>query len=162
MEPQYTLSDIFKHEETIRQYCFSEDRIDLSPGTLMYLASLEPNFDTHFAEYVIFKRLHQIAEYIFSESKKIGYLINVRECQKLKEDLHNNNASKEYYEGWVRRYDSTDNEGKEPIIHIINQAIRDNHWNFLYYLYYKEEKKLNELLTELKNQFNNKKFFIVQ
>ena len=162
MEQQYTLSDIFKHEDTIRQYCFSEDRIDLLPRTLMYLASLEPNFDTHFAEYVIFKRLHQIAEYIFSESKKIGYLINVRHYQNLKEDLDNNNVSKEYYEGWFRRYDSSDIEENDPIIPIIKQAIRDNHWNFLYYLYYKKEKELNELLTELKNQFNNKKFFIVQ
>ena len=162
MEPQYTLSDIFKHENTIRQYCFSEDQIDLPSEKLIYLASLEPNFDTHFTEYVIFKRLHQIAEYIFSEAKKKGYLINVRHYQNLKEDLDNNNTSKEYYEGWFKRYENSSIEEDDPLIPIINQAIRDNHWNFLYYLYYKKEKKLNDLLTELKNQFNNKKFFIIQ
>ena len=152
MEQQYTLSDIFKHENTIRQYCFSEDNINLLPRRLIYLASLEPIFDTHFVEYVIFKRLHQIAEFIFIESKKIGFLINVRHYQNLKEDLDNNNTSKKYYEGWFQRYDSFVSEENDPLISIIKQAIRGKHWNFLYYLYYKQEKDLNDLLNKLNNK----------
>ena len=163
MEPQYTLSDIFKHEDTIRKYCISEGEVELSSENLIHLASLEHNFDTQFADYVIFKRLHQIAEYIFSETKKKGYLLNVRQYQPLKEDLDNNNVSKERYEGWFKRYENSVNEEENDVLtSIINQAIRDNNWNFLYYLYYKKEKQLNDVLTLNKKRFNNKKFFIVQ
>ena len=47
MAQYYTLSDIFKHEDTTRQYCLSEDGANLSTPTLIYLASLEPDFDTN-------------------------------------------------------------------------------------------------------------------
>ena len=159
MAQYYTLSDIFKHEDTTRQYCLSEDGANLSTPSLIYLASLEQDFDTNYVEYLIFKRLHQVAEYISCKSKKRGYLINVRHIQNLKEDLENNNSSEDYYKDWYQRYNDPE---EENIFDIIDQAVRDNNWNFLYYLYYKEEKDLNNLLTNHKNKFNEKKYFIVQ
>ena len=96
MAQYYTLSDIFKHEDTTRHYCMSEGGFELSTQELIQLAAQEPNFDTDYAEYVIFRHLHQITAYIASKSIKIGYQINVTHNQNLKEDLENNNASKEY------------------------------------------------------------------
>ena len=162
MAQYYTLSDIFKHEDTTRHYCNSEGGFELLPPELIELASQEPNFDADYAEYVIFKRLHQIAAYINYQSMKKGYKVNVTNNQNLKEDLENNNTSKEYYEGWYQHYKNPLCIDTDPIFFIIDQAVSDNNCNFLYYLYYKEEKDLNDLLIKQKNRFNEKKFFIVQ
>ena len=162
MAQYYTLSNIFKHEDTTRHYCNSEGGFELLPPSLIDLAAQEPNFDTDYAEYVIFRRLHQIAAYIARQSIKKGYQINVTNNQNLKEDLENNNASKEYYEGWYQRYEDPTFGDLDPIFSVIDQAVRDNNWNFLYYLYYKEEEDLNDLLIKQKNRFNERKFFILQ
>ena len=163
MAQQYTLSDIFKYEDITLQYCMSEDGENLTIPTLIYLASLEPDFDTNYVEYLIFKRLHQVAECISCKSKKKGYQINVRHNQNLKEDLENNNPSEDYYKDWYQHYDDPFFcPEKENIYQIIDQAVRDNNWNFLYYLYYKEENELYDLLTNHKNKIKERKFFIVQ
>ena len=163
MAKYYTLSDIFKHEDTTRHYCLSEDISNLSTPTLLYLASLEPDFDTDYAEYVIFRHLHQIAAYTARKSLKIGYQINITHNQNLQEDLENNNLRKEYYEGWFLRYvEDPDNEDLDSIFYIIDQAVRDNNWEFLYYLYYREEDKLYNLLNNYKNKIRDRKFFIIQ
>ena len=163
MAQHYTLSDIFKHEDATRQYCLSEDGANLSPRQLIELAGMENHFNSDYAGYIIFKRLHQVAEYISCESKKKGYQINVRHNQNLKEDLENNNSSEDYYKDWYQRYDDPlFCPEQENIYQIIDQAIRDNNWNFLYYLYYKEENELYDLLINYKNNIKERKFFIVQ
>ena len=162
MAQYYTLSDIFKYEDTTREFCNSEGGFELLPPTLINLAASQPNFDTDYAEYVIFRRLHQIAAYITCESIKKGYQINVTHNQNLKEDLENNNASKEYYEGWFQRYEDDVNDDVDTIFSIIDQAVRDNNWEFLYYLYYREENELTNLLVYHKNNIKDRKFFIIQ
>ena len=153
MTQYYTLSDIFKHEDTTRHYCNSEGGFELLPPELIELASQEPNFDTDYAEYVIFRRLHQIAVYIDRQSMKKGYKLTLTDNQDLKRQLENNNASKEYYEGCYQSYEDPTFGDLDPIFSVIDQAVRDNNWNYLYYLYYKEEKNLNDLLTRQKNRF---------
>ena len=162
MAQYYTLSDIFKHEDTTRNYCNSEGGFELSPPSLIELAGKEPHFDTNYAEYVIFRRLHQIAEYISHKSKRKGYQINVTHNQNLKEDLENNNARKEYYEEWYYQYDDPTYGESDSVYNIIDQAVSDNNWSFLYYLYYKEENELYDLLAKQKNKINERKFFIIQ
>ena len=153
MTQYYTLSDIFKHEDTTRHYCNSEGGFELLPPELIELASQEPNFDTDYAEYVIFRRLHQIAVYIDRQSMKKGYKLTLTDNQGLKRQLENNNASKEYYEGCYQSYEDPLCGDLDPIFSVIDQAVSDNNWNFLYYLYYKEEKNLNDLLIRQKNRF---------
>ena len=153
MTQYYTLSDIFKHEDTTRHYCNSEGGFELLPPELIELASQEPNFDTDYAEYVIFRRLHQIAVYIDRQSMKKGYKLTLTDNQGLKRQLENNNASKEYYEGCYQSYEDPTFGDLDPIFSVIDQAVRDNNWNYLYYLYYKEEKNLNDLLIRQKNRF---------
>ena len=162
MAQKYTLSDIFRHEETTRQYYVSEDTANLTTRQLIELAGMENYFDTGYADYLIFKRLHQVAEYISYKTKKKGYQINVRHNQNLKEDLENNNDSKDHYEYWFNEYESQVFNSYPDIYDVINQAVRDNNWNFLYYLYYKEENELYDLLTNHKNKIKERKFFIFQ
>ena len=163
MEQKYTLSDIFKYEDITLEHYRSEDTVNLSTAYLIHMASLEPHFNTDYAEYLIFKRLHKIADFTFHESKRKGYLINVTHYQNLKEDLENNNSSEEYYKDWYYRYnDPLYSPEEDTIYQIIKQAVNDNNWNFLYYLYYKEEKELFNLLTNYKNNIKERKFFIVQ
>ena len=154
MTQYYTLSNIFKHEDTTRHYCNSKGGVELLPPSLIDLASQEPNFDTDYAEYVIFRRLHQIAIYIDRQSMKKNHkLTSLTDNQDLKRKLENNNAFEEYYEGRYQSYEDPTFGDLDPIFSIIDQAVRDNNWNFLYYLYYKEEKNLNDLLIRQKNRF---------
>ena len=153
MTQYYTLSDIFKYEDTTRHYCNSEGGVELLPTSLINLASQEPNFDTDYAEYVIFRRLHRIAIYIDRQSMKKGHKLNLADNQGLKRHLENNNAIEEYYEGCYQSYEDPTFGDLDPIFSVIDQAVRDNNWNFLYYLYYKEEKNLNDLLIRQKNRF---------
>ena len=163
MAKYYTLSDIFKYEDITREFCNSEGGFELLPPTLIDLAASQPSFNTNYVEYVIFRRLHQIADYIARESKRKGYQVNVSHNQNLKEDLENNNASKEYYEGWFQRYEEDNGQDDvDTIFPIIDQAVFDNNWNFLYYLYYREENKLYDLLNSHKNNIKDRKFFIIQ
>ena len=161
MAQQYTLSDIFKHEDTTRQYCLSEGGVDLATPQLIELAGLENHFNSDYVEFIIYKRLHQITKYIWDESTKRGYQINVKENNRIKEDLKNNNASREYYEDWFNRYNSLFND-EDKIYFIIEKAIYDNNWLFSHYLYYKEENELYDLLNKQKNKLNERKFFIIQ
>ena len=163
MAKYYTLSDIIKHEDTTREYCVSEGSHDITTQTLIYLASLEPIFDTNYAEYVIFRHLHQIAAYTERKSLEKGCQINIRHNQNLLQDLENNNLRKEYYESWFQHYvDDPDDEYLDSIFSIIDQAVRDNNWDFLYYLYYREENKLYDILNNHKNKIRDRKFFIIQ
>ena len=163
MAKYYTLSDIFKHEDTTRYYCNSEGGFELTPYELIDLAAEEHEFDTDYAEYVIFKHLHQIAAYTARKSTKIGHQINITHNQNLLQDLENNNLRKEYYEGWFLHYvDDPDDESLGSIFSIIDQAVRDNNWEFLYYLYYREEDKLYNLLNNYKNKIRDRNFFIIQ
>ena len=162
MALQYTLSDIFKYEDITRQYCNSEGGFTLSIQELIHLAALEDEFDTDYANYLIFKRLHQITEYIYQKAINKGIQINVKDNKKLKEDLENNNANVSNYENWIEFYEREAFNDEPTIYDIINQAIRDNNWNVLYYLYYKEENKLYDILFNEKNKLNDRKFFIIQ
>ena len=162
MAKQYTLSDIIKYEDQTRDYCNSEGGFSLLTPELIDLASQEDYFDTDYAEYVIFRRLHQIADYIARESIRKGYLINVTHNQNLKEDLQNNNATKEYYEFCFQHYENHADDDVDTIFSIIDQAIIDKNWNFLYYLYYREDNELTDVLVNHKNNIKDRKFFIIQ
>ena len=163
MAKYYTLSDIIKYEDKTREYCVSEDISCLSTPELIDLASQEAYFNTDYAEYLIFRHLHQIAAYAEQKSLKKGCQINIRHCQNLQQDLENNNLRKEYYENWFQHYIvDPDDEDLGSIFSIIDQAVRDNNWDFLYYLYYREEDKLYDLLNTHKNKIRDRKFFIIQ
>ena len=162
MANQYSLSNIFEYEDITRQYCISEGGVELSTQQLIELAAMEDHFNSNYTEYLIFKRLQQIADYITQKAKNKGYQINVKDNGKIKEDLANNNCNESNYENWIEIYEREAFNDYPDIYDIIKQAIRDNNWNVLYYLYCKEENELYDLLTKEKNKFNERKFFIIQ
>ena len=162
MANQYNLSDIFKYEDITRQYCISEGGVELSTQQLIELAAKEDKFDNDYAQYLIFKRLHLIADYISQKAKNKGFIINVKDNEKIKEDLTNNNGNEANYENWIEFYEREAFSDYPDVFEIIDQAIRDNNWNVLYYLYYKEENKLSDLVAKEKNKLNERKFFIIQ
>ena len=153
----YTLTDIFKHEDKTRQYCFSEGGVELSVPELIKLAGKEKEFNSDYAEYLIFKRLHLISSYI---AKKAN--INVKDNKRLKKDIENNNLNKPRYEEWLEFYKREAFNDYPDIYDIIDQTIIDKNWNVLYYLYYKEENELYDLVAKEKNKLNERKFFIIQ
>ena len=162
MARQYNITDIFKYEDKTRQYCLSEGGVELSTQQLIELAGKENHFNNAYAEYLTFKHLHLIADYISRKSKDKGYQINVKDNEKLKKDLKNNNANDANYENWIEFYEREAFSDFPDIYEIINQAVRDNNWNVLYYLYFKEENELYDLVCKEKNKLNERKFFIIQ
>ena len=162
MALQYTLSDIFKYEDITRQYCNSEGGFTLSIQELIHLAALEDEFDTDYADYLIFKRLHQIAEYIYQKAINKGIYANVKDNKNLKKDIENNNFNISNYENWLEFYENNTFIDDPTIYDVIDQIIKDNNRYVLYYLYYKEENKLYDILFNEKNKLKNRKFFIIQ
>ena len=162
MAIQYSLSDIFKYEDITRQYCNSEGGFDLSIQELIHLAALEDEFDTNYANYLIFKHLHQITVYISQKTINKGFQINVKDNKKLKKDIENNNFNISNYENWFEFYENKTFIDDPTIYDVIDQIIKDNNWYVLYYSYYKEENKLYDILFNEKNKLNDRKFFIIQ
>ena len=162
MASQYLISDIIKYELITKQYCISEGGFTLSVEELIHLAALEDEFDIDYANYLIIKRLHQIAEYIYQKAMNKGFQINVKNNVNLREDIKNNNFDISNYDDWLDFYEDKTAIDDPDIYDIIDQIIKDNNWHVLYYLYYKEEKKLYDILFNEKNKLNDRKFFIIQ
>ena len=162
MANQYNISNIFEYEDKTRHYCISEGGVELTTQMLMELATKEDKFDSNYAEYLIFKRLHLISDYITQKAKNKGFIINVKDNEKIKEDLANNNCNEPKYEEWIEFYERESFSDFPDIYEIINQAIMEKNWNVLYYLYYKEENELINLVAKEKNKLNERKFFIIQ
>ena len=166
----YSLSKCFHYEAITRQHCISEGGVELTTKELIELAAKDDKFNNDYAEYLIFKRLHQIDDYITQKAENIGFIINVKENKKLEKDLLNNNSNEDYYENWIEFYESKAFSDYPDIYEIIDQAIRDKNWNVLYYIYFKEEDDLNSFLAREEDEFNerkyeekqkNRKFFII-
>ena len=162
MANQYNITDIFKYEDKTRHYCMSEGCVDLSTRELIELAGNEKHLDINYVKYLIFKYLHTIEDYCIQKAKKKGYqLSNIKDNHGIKRDLIKNNT---YYEEWIEFYEDEAFRDYPDVFEVIDQALIDNNWNFLYYLYYKEESEFSNLLTdkEYEDKQKNRKFFIIQ
>ena len=162
MALQYLLSDIIKYELITKQYCESEGGFTLTTQELIHLAALEDEFDTDYANYLIIRHLHQIEDYISQKALIKGFQINVKNNVNLREDIKNNNFDIPNYDNWLDYYEDKTFIDDPDIYDIIDEIIKDNNWHVLYYLYYKEEKKLYDVLFNEKNKLNERKFFIIQ
>ena len=160
MALQYTLSDIFKYEDITREYCNSEGGFNLTIQNLIELAALEDEFNIDYAFYLRFKRMHQIEDYILQKAKKYGCIINVKESERIVEELLNNeNKYEEQIEYYYNNslYDETD-----VFYDIINQALFDKNWELVYYIYHKENNELFSLIAKTEDEFNEKKEFKIE
>ena len=162
----YSLSTIFQYEAITRQYCISEGGVELTTQELIELTAKEDEFNLNYPNYLIFKRLHLISDYITQKTTNTwGITINVKDNQKL-----NDNINEDYYESWIEFYSTKAFSDYPDIYEIIDQTIKGKNWDVLYYIYYKEENELTNLVAKEEDEFNeriyeekqkNRKFFII-
>ena len=146
----YSLSTIFQYEDITRQHCISEGGFNLTTQELIQLSAKEDEFNLDYVNYLLFKRLHQIYDYILHETQNT---INVKDTQIL-----NDNINEGYYENWIEFYESKAFSDYPDIYEIIDQAIVGKNWNVLYYIYYKEENELTNLVAKEEDEFNDRKY----
>ena len=154
---QYSIGDISKYEAMTKQFCESEGVEFLPIRVLLDLAASEAEFDGDYARYIINRRLHDIADYIYKKSGR-----NVTINPMLRTDIQNNNINREAYDEAIESYEDDIPYDDEDIFTTIDKMIRENNWCVLYYLYYKEEEELTKLLIDGLNDFNDRKFFIIR
>ena len=156
----YSLSTIFQYEAITRQYCISEGGFNLTTQELIQLSATEDEFNLNYVNYLLFKHLYQISDYILHKTQNT---INVKDTQML-------NDNEDYYENWIEFYESKAFSDYPDVYKIIDQAIAGKNWDVLYYIYQKEEDELTNLIAKEEDEFNeriyeekqrNRKFFII-
>ena len=157
MEQKYTLSDIFKYESITREYCVLKGNPNLTVQELIYLASLEEEFNIDYAFYLRFKRIHQIKEFIMEKDKGLGNTLPY-----IMEEIVDNGAD---YDSQINQYSFLE---KPTIYDILNTTINDKKWDLVFYIYQNECSSLHSLVAKTEDEFNdkkelkNRKFFIIQ
>ena len=141
MAGRYTQSEIFRYEDISKVYIASEGRL-LSAKELIKKASKEEKFDVDYAFYIAYKNKIQVEEFIMKRNRCIGNSLRF-----IKDDY------------WVE-----DEEEFEPIINampfkikptvfdILDVLIRDQQWNLVFYVYYRETSGLKSLITHLEDE----------
>ena len=166
----YNLSTIFKHEALTRQYCINKGCTDLDTKTLINLGLLDDNFE--YARYIQFKHMVQLEELIDKKVKIHGQFFSKNVVNDPDYYLEYRG---DYYERLYKHYKSRIMENynldKTKIEQIIDLVIEDNNnMDVLYYIYFKEEGKIDEYLTRREDEINtlkresvkNRKFFIIK
>ena len=157
MTEEYTLIDIFKYERITREYCVLKGNHSLTIQELIYLASLEEEFNVDYADYLRFKRMLQIKEFIMSKDKCLGNALPF-----IKDEIVD---YEEDYDYQISQYSFPE---KPSIYDILNAAINDKKWNLVFYVYQKESMDLYSLIAKTEDEFSdkkelkNRKFFIIQ
>ena len=162
----YSISKCFHYEAITRQHCISEGGVELDTKKLISLAILDGDID--YAEFVIFKRLYTLREFITKKAKNVGFIFNPNTNQDISNNIH---EYENYYDNWIEYYTSKNNLFTDEIEDVIEEVIKSKHWDVLYYIYFKEEDDLNVFLVREEDEFNekkrekesvkNRKFFII-
>ena len=164
----YNLSDIFKYESITTRYSVDKGSYNLDTKTLINLGLLDDNFN--YARFIQFKHMVQLEELIDKKVKIHGQFFSKNMVNDPNYFLeHKGN----YYEELYNHYKSRiiNNSNKPKIEQIIDLVIQDNnHMDILYYIYFKEEDKIDNFLARREDEINtlkrenlkNKKFFIIQ
>ena len=148
----YSISDCFHYEAITRQHCISEGGVELDMKELISLAIIDGNID--YADFVIYKRLFTLREFITQKAKNAGYIFNPNTNQ----DIYDNIQEYEnYYDNWIEYYTSKNNLFTDEIEDVIEEVIKCKHWDVLYYIYFKEEDDLKGFLEREEDEFNEKK-----
>ena len=158
MTAQYQIHQICDYERITKYYC----RIDYlgeeeypDVRALIDLAYKEEEFNAGYVNYIIHKHLHGIAEYIY---KKNGH--NITNNPLLRQCINNNKIDREHYDKCL---DECSEEGFCACFEeMVDEILKRNDIPLLYYYYFKEEEELTKLLVDGINEFNNRKFFIIQ
>ena len=137
----YEHSEIFRHEDISKVYIASEGRL-LSPRELIEKASKEEKFDVEYANYIVYKNKIQIEEFIMKRNRCIGNSLRF-----IKDDY------------WVEEEDEFEPKinampfkTKPTVFDILDVLLRDQQWDLVFYVYYRETSGLNSLIAHLEDE----------
>ena len=136
----YEHSEIFRHEDISKVYIASEGRL-LSPRELIEKAAKEERFDTEYAEYIVYKNKIQIEEFIMKRNRCIG-----NSLQFIRDDWE------EYEDQFEPKIKAMPFKVKPTVFEILDVLIRDQQWDLVIYVYYRETVLLNHLICDLENE----------
>ena len=148
---------IDKYEAITKRFCEVEGSKFLPVRVLIDLAASEVNFNSNYVRYIINRHLYRISDYIYHKTGK-----NVTINPNLRADIRNNNIDRENYDRWIEYYKDKSWNDDPDFYDIIDEIVKENNILVLYYFYYKEEEELTKLLIDELNDFNDRKFFIIQ
>ena len=158
MTAQYQIHNICYYEQITKHYCkidYLGDDDYPNVRALIDLAYKEKEFNAGYVNYIIHKHLYGIANYIYN---KIGHAVANNPTLRL--DIYNNNIDREHYDKCL---DECSEEGFcAGFEEMVDEILKRNNIPLLYYYYFKEEEELTKLLVDGINEFNNRKFFIIQ
>ena len=163
----YSLSKIFEYEALTRKYSVNQGSSSLTTKTLINLGLLEDNYD--YAQYILQKHCIQLEEMIDKKVGKLGYVFG----KNIINDPHYFLEYRGDYYGKIYNYYKSHVSFSSPISkieQIINFVINDRNFEVLFYIYFKEEDKINrylarredEINTNKMNSIKDRKFFIIQ
>ena len=137
----YEHSEIFRHEDISKVYIASEGRV-LSPKELIEKAAKEEKFDTEYANYIVYKNKIQIEEFIMKRNRCIG-----NSLQFIRDDF---SEVYEYeFEGKIKAMPF---KIKPTVFDILDVLIRDQQWDLVFYIYYRETVLLYDLIVKLEDE----------
>ena len=137
----YEHSQIFRHEDISKVYIASEGRL-LSPRELIEKAAKEEKFDTEYADYIVYKNRIQIEEFIMKRNRCIG-----NSLQFIREDYWEVNEDE--FEPKIKAMPF---KVKPTVFDILDLLIRDQQWDLVFYVYYRETVELNNLIVKLEDE----------
>ena len=141
MDGRYTHSEIFRYEDISKVYIDLEGRL-LSPRELIERADKEERFDVDYANYIAYKNKMQIEEFIMKRNRCIGNSLHF-----IKDDY------------WVEDEDEFEPKInamlfkiKPTVFDILEVLLRDQQWDLVFYVYYRETSGLNNLIAKLEDE----------
>ena len=141
MDGRYTHSEIFRYEDISKVYIDLEGRL-LSPRELIERADKEERFDVDYANYIAYKNKIQIEDFIMKRNRCIG-----NSLQFIKDDY------------WVEDEDEFEPKInampfkiKPTVFDILEVLLRDQQWDLVFYVYYRETAGLNSLIAHLEDE----------
>ena len=141
MAGKYTYSEIFRFEDISKVYIASEGRL-LSARELINKASKEEKFDVDYACYIAYKNKMQIEDFIMKRNLRIG-----NSLQFIKDDYW-----VEYEDEFEPKINAIPFKIKPTVFDILDVLIRDQQWDLVFYVYYRETSGLNNLITHLEDE----------
>ena len=137
-----------EYEIKIKNYQEKEDCDCLTTKELINLECISNNIDINFMKYLLFRHLNEIMTHITKRGIKLNLEPNINI---MVGDFLNNNTSENEYENTIEEYENYVLYD-EPTIHdIIDVAIAKGNTNLLFYIYYREEKEINNYICNVVN-----------
>ena len=141
MDGKYTHSEIFRYEDISKVYIDLEGRL-LSPRELIERADKEERFDVDYANYIAYKNKIQIEEFIMKRNRCIG-----NSLQFIKDDYW-----VEFEDEFEPKINAMPFKIKPTVFDILEVLLRDQQWDLVFYVYYRETSGFNNLISHLEDE----------